>query len=61
MRGVTPMGKALRPQVKLVNGRWFTPGKREVVASLKMAQRFSDTDIGQNFDRRKRPDDGRLV
>jgi putative ABC transport system permease protein len=49
MRGVTPLGKELRPQVKLVNGRWFTPGKREVVASVKMARRFSSTDIGQQF------------
>jgi putative ABC transport system permease protein len=49
MRGVTPMGKELRPQVKLVKGRWFTPGKREVVASVKMANRFAETDIGQKF------------
>ena len=49
MRGVTPMGKELRPQVKLVNGRWFTPGKREVVVSMKMAKRFAETDIGQKF------------
>lgn len=49
MRGVTPMGKELRPQVKLVRGRWFTPGKREVVVSEKMAQRFANTDIGQKF------------
>jgi putative ABC transport system permease protein len=49
MRGVTPMGKELRPQVKLVNGRWFTPGKREAVVSIKMAKRFADTDIGQKF------------
>jgi putative ABC transport system permease protein len=49
MRGVTPMGKELRPQVKLVNGRWFTPGKREAVASVKMAKRFTGTDIGQKF------------
>jgi putative ABC transport system permease protein len=49
MRGVTPMGMDLRPQVKLVNGRWFTPGKREAVVSLKMARRFARTDIGQTF------------
>ncbi len=49
MRGVTPMGKELRPQVKLANGRWFTPGKREVVVSTKMARRFAETDIGQKF------------
>src|SRR6185312_11448959 len=41
MRGVTPMGKELRPQVNLVNGRWFVPGKRETVASVRMARRFA--------------------
>jgi putative ABC transport system permease protein len=49
MRGVTPMGVQLRPQVKLVSGRWFTPGKREVVVSQKMAKRFAETDLGQKF------------
>ncbi|NOS70901.1 MAG: ABC transporter permease [Verrucomicrobia bacterium] len=49
MRGVTPMGIELRPQVKLVNGRWFTPGKREAVVSAKMAKRFANTDPGQKF------------
>jgi putative ABC transport system permease protein len=49
MRGLTPMGKTLRPQVKLVSGRWFVPGKREAVASVKMAHRFSNTDVGQKF------------
>lgn len=49
MRGITPMGKELRPQVKLVRGRWFTPGKREAVVSEKMARRFANTDIGQKF------------
>jgi len=49
MRGVTPMGMALRPQVKLVRGRWFVPGKREAVVSMKMAKRFADTDVGQKF------------
>jgi len=49
MRGVTPMGMQLRPQVKLVNGRWFTPGKREAVVSMKMAKRFASCDPGQKF------------
>lgn len=49
MRGVTPMGMELRPQVKLANGRWFTPGKREAVVSVKMARRFAHTDVGQIF------------
>lgn len=49
MRGVTPLGMQLRPQVRLVNGRWFTPGKREAAVSVKMAQRFANTDLGQKF------------
>ena len=49
MRGVTPMGIELRPQVKLVSGRWFAPGTRECVVSRKMANRFANTDPGQKF------------
>ena len=49
LRGVTPMGRQLRPQVKLTHGRWFTPGKREAVVSGKMAKRFANTDPGQKF------------
>ena len=37
VRGLKLAGLALRPQVKLVAGRWFTPGKREVAVSRKMA------------------------
>src|SRR6185369_5641943 len=29
IRGVGPNGKELRPQVNLVEGRWFMPGRRE--------------------------------
>ena len=43
------MGPALRPQVKLVAGRWFTPGKREVVVSRKFADRFANFEIGGKF------------
>jgi ABC-type lipoprotein release transport system permease subunit len=49
LRGVTARGMELRPQVKLAEGRWFTPGKREVVVSAKLAKRFANFDIGQSF------------
>ena len=49
MRGISPMGVPLRPQVSLVAGRWFTPGKREAVVSTKIAQRFADCAIGRKF------------
>ena len=49
MRGISSLGMELRPQVKLVNGRWFTPGKRELVVSSRMAGRFANFDLGQSF------------
>ncbi len=49
LRGVTPRGRELRPQVHLVAGRWFEPGKREVVVSAKLARRFANFDIGESF------------
>ena len=49
LRGITPMGRELRPQVSLVGGRWFAPGKREVVVSRRLAARFANFDVGQKF------------
>jgi putative ABC transport system permease protein len=49
VRGLTPMGMELRPQVRLIAGRWFTPGKREVTVSSRMAKRFSGFKIGDQF------------
>jgi putative ABC transport system permease protein len=46
IRGVTPRGMELRPQVKLTDGRWFTPGRREVVMSQRMAARFAGFETG---------------
>jgi putative ABC transport system permease protein len=46
MRGLSPMGRFLRPQVTLVSGRWFEPGKREVVVSRSLARRFANFDLG---------------
>lgn len=49
VRGVSQKGRDLRPQVSLVAGRWFTPGKREVVVSSRLAKRFANFDIGSTF------------
>ncbi len=49
VRGITPMGMFLRPQVRLIAGRWFTPGKREVAVSSKLAKRFAHFQIGDQF------------
>jgi len=49
VRGLKLAGLALRPQVKLTAGRWFTPGKREVAISRKLARRFASFQIGDTF------------
>lgn len=49
VRGVGPMGIPLRPQVSINAGRWFTPGKREVTVASKLASRFQNMAIGQQF------------
>ena len=49
MRGVSPLGLQLRPQVTLTNGHWFTPGQREVVVSRRLAARFAHFQLGDTF------------
>jgi putative ABC transport system permease protein len=49
VRGVGAQGRVLRSQVKLVEGRWFTPGKREVVVSQRLAARFENFGVGDRF------------
>lgn len=49
VRGVSPIGRTLRAQVRLAEGRWFSPGHREVVVARRLAGRFAGFDLGQSF------------
>ena len=49
VRGISRAGVELRPQVKLIQGRWFVPGKREVVVSHRISKRFANLNIGDSF------------
>lgn len=49
LRGISPAGRALRPQVGLAEGRWFVPGKREVVVSSRLSPRFEGLRLGGQF------------
>jgi putative ABC transport system permease protein len=47
VRGVMQDGlEQLRPAVKLAQGRWFTPGQREVVVSNSIRKRFTHANVG---------------
>lgn len=49
IRGVSALGFALRPQVRLVAGRMFRPGASEIVAGGSIARRFSGAGIGETL------------
>src|SRR6185295_4967774 len=50
VRGMMPDGLELRPAVKLQEGRWFTPGQREVVVSKSIHERFSQANVGDTIE-----------
>jgi ABC-type antimicrobial peptide transport system permease subunit len=40
VRGIGPMGRELRPVVRLVEGRWYKPGLKEATIPQRLSQRF---------------------
>jgi putative ABC transport system permease protein len=44
-----------KPRVKLVEGRWFSPGQREVVVSSSIHKRFSNSNVGDTMQFGKGP------
>ena len=49
IRGVPPMGLALRPQVRIVEGRLFRPGSSEIVVGASVARQFAGVELGQSL------------
>jgi ABC-type antimicrobial peptide transport system permease subunit len=49
IRGVTEAGLALRPQVRLVEGRMFAPGTAEVIAGRSIADGFQGAGLGETL------------
>ena len=49
VRFLTPLGIQMRPEMKLAEGRWFTPGQREIVVSKSVHQRFGQANIGDSI------------
>jgi putative ABC transport system permease protein len=55
VRGMMQDGLELRSAVKLVEGRWFTPGQREVVVSKSIRKRFTHANVGDTLEFGKGP------
>ncbi len=50
IRGLEPVGRSLRPDFKIVQGRDVRPGLNEVITSERMAQRFQNLAIGEKLE-----------
>ena len=49
VRGMPQMGLTIRPQVKIVAGRFFRPGSSEIVVGRGVADGFDGVEIGQKL------------
>jgi ABC-type antimicrobial peptide transport system permease subunit len=49
VRGISPEALQLRPQVRLLTGRWFQFGSQEIVLGKNIARQFQKCDIGQEI------------
>ena len=46
LRGLTPIALRVRPQLKIVEGRMFTPGTNEIVVGRSASRQFQGLSIG---------------
>jgi putative ABC transport system permease protein len=49
VRGISPAAPQLRPQVSLVEGRWFQFGSTEIVVGTSVAKRFKGATVGSTI------------
>jgi putative ABC transport system permease protein len=49
VRGMSPIGFELRPNIKVVEGRWFNTGQREIVVSRSINGRFRNAALGDEL------------
>jgi putative ABC transport system permease protein len=47
VRGLAPIGVALRPQVKIIDGRMFRPGTSEIIVGRGISEGFEGVTIGE--------------
>lgn len=50
LRGLLPVGIEMRGELRLVAGRWFEPGKREIVVGKSIAARFPGAALGKELE-----------
>ncbi|MBI1896324.1 MAG: ABC transporter permease [Acidobacteria bacterium] len=46
LRGISPAGREMRDRLQLERGRWYAPGRREIVVGKSVALRYPAAKIG---------------
>lgn len=49
IRGAPPNARAVHGEVRLTEGRWYTPGSNEAVLGVGLARRLRDVGLGQTM------------
>ena len=49
VRGTTPKGLEMRPEIEMVEGNFFRKGLREIIVSRPLANRFQDMALGDRL------------
>jgi ABC-type lipoprotein release transport system permease subunit len=49
VRGVSPTAYELRPQIKIIEGRNFTFGSRELIVGESIAKKFKGAQVGESI------------
>ncbi|MGI8746354.1 MAG: ABC transporter permease [Bryobacteraceae bacterium] len=49
LRGLLPLGVKMRDDLKIQQGRWFSPGQREVVIGKSIAKRYPGAQMGKKL------------
>ena len=49
VRGVEPQSFEIRPEVKLIEGRRFEPGRAEIIVGVKAASQFKGLGVGETL------------
>ena len=49
IRGLAQTGVKMRPEIRMLSGRWFEPGQREVAVGKSIATRFVNAALGDSL------------
>ncbi len=49
VRGLTPIAASVRPEIRLIEGRWFATGVHEVVVGKSAHEQFAHFDVGDTL------------